>query len=343
MLRLHCHPDGLASTIVEIGPDLRSRLTEFVIALRAERPCFVLADPRAVVGLGLEADLWVEGGESAKTWPQLGATLEALAAHQLDRAGVVVAIGGGSLGDLGGLAASLWLRGVGLVMVPTTLLSMVDSSVGGKTAVNLPRGKNLVGTFWSAERVRIDPEFLTTLPEPEYRSGLGEVLKVAIGLDAELAEHCERAHAALLARDADAVGIAVQRCLEAKIRIVEADPREGGLRRLLNLGHTLGHALEADSGYAIPHGITVARGIYHVLELAERTGHCGAADAARGRRLLERFGFEAHEVPAAMVLRNYLVQDKKRQGARIHAVLPTGIGSSKVVSMDLDGFLQGID
>ena len=252
-------------------------------------------------------------------------------------------VGGGSLGDLGGLAASLWLRGVGLVMVPTTLLSMVDSSVGGKTAVNLPHGKNLVGTFWSAEQVHIDPAFLSTLPESEYRSGLGEVLKIAIGLDAELAAYCEHAADALSARDVTAVDLAVQHALTAKIRVVEADPREGGARRLLNLGHTLGHALEAHSAYTIPHGVTVARGIHHVIDLAERIGHCGAVDAERGRSLLHRFGFAADDLPPATVLRPLLAHDKKRAGQRIHAVLPTGIGRSEVVAMGLDEFLLGID
>jgi 3-dehydroquinate synthase len=265
--------------------------------------------------------------------------LVAMAELALDRRATVLAFGGGSIGDLAGLAASLFLRGVRFVQVPTSLLAMVDSSVGGKTAINLPTGKNLVGTFWPAAEVLIDPEFVASLPDAEFRSGMGEVLKTAIGLCAELFALLEAQPNRMLAREPATLGRAIELSVRAKIRVVESDLLERGQRRLLNLGHTLGHALEAASGFTEPHGVAVARGLHFALERAVSRGAIDAASARRCRELLRRYGFEATPLPPWRTLESFLRRDKKTDGRLLHVVLPTGIGQSRIEPMPLDEFI----
>lgn len=336
---LHCRPPGLRTTHVRLGVQIAGRAAQWAREA-APGDCFVLADAAVVRCHGESGDLVVPGGEPVKTWASLGTVLEQLTAAGIDRGGTLVALGGGAVGDLGGLAASLHLRGIDLVMLPTTLLSMVDSSVGGKTAVNLDAGKNLVGTFWPAREVWIDLRWLSTLPEHEYRSGLGEVAKVALGLDADLLDRLEAEPEALRRRDPDALAFAIERCLRAKIDIVEQDPREGGARRLLNLGHTLAHALEAHSGYRLPHGLAVARGLHAALDVAAACGELPAAQAARGRALLENLGFARDPLPPAADLAPWLERDKKRAGDEIHVVLPDGAGSCHTRPMRPAEFLH---
>lgn len=287
--------------------------------------------------------LQLPAGESTKSITRLDEVLRAMARANLDRtAACLRAIGGGTIGDLGGLAAALYMRGIRSEQVPTTLLAMVDSSVGGKTAINLPEAKNLVGAFWSPAEVFIDPEFLTTLDDSDFRSGLGEVLKIAIGLDAELFELCERNAALVLGRDLDVLGTVIERALRAKIQVVEADFRETGARRLLNLGHTLGHALESARNYRIPHGVAVARGTHFAVDLAQETESLNPADAARIRALLEAFGFGPDPLESRAELMPFLRRDKKRAGEMLNAVLPTGIGSSTVAEMPVARFAMAL-
>ncbi|MCA8941548.1 MAG: 3-dehydroquinate synthase [Planctomycetes bacterium] len=334
MTELVCSPAGQSPSRIRIERGCRARL--------AERP----ATGSLVTCDGLVRKLHpdsvpsnrpcieIEGGEPSKSFATLEQVTRALASAGIDRSGEVVAIGGGTIGDLAGFAAATYLRGIRLVQVPTTLLAMVDSSVGGKTAINLPEGKNLVGAFWPPAEVLIDPEFLTTLPDAEYLSGLGEVLKMAIGLDADLFEHCERESAAILARDLDAIETAIRHSVETKVRIVESDFREAGDRKLLNLGHTIGHALESHSGYSIAHGVAVARGIHYALDLARDQGTIDAGDARRAHAILDRFGFESTPLPPARELAPFIARDKKRAGDAIDWVLPTGIGASTTVPLE---------
>ncbi|MBK8976062.1 MAG: 3-dehydroquinate synthase [Planctomycetes bacterium] len=306
-----------------------------------DRRTFVVAD-RGALDRPLRADVVVPGGEVVKTWEQLGELLRALSRAGVDRGSLLVAVGGGATGDLCALAASLHLRGIDLLLVPTTLLAMVDSSVGGKTAVNLPEGKNLVGTFWPAQQVWIDPRWLRTLPDAEFRSGLGEVAKVAVGLDATLWELLARDRAAVLAREPATLRAAIERCLLAKIDVVTRDPLERGPRRLLNLGHTLGHALEARAGFRLPHGVAVARGIHHVLDLAAARGELDAPTRAAGHALLDGLGLPAEPLPPAAELLPYLGRDKKMRGGELTAVLPIGRGESRLATMPPAAFLSGV-
>lgn len=345
MTTLACQPPGMRATTLRFDPladDLAAAAVRWLPGRTLQAfvdECVAAAFPGAVLGSG--RDHLVRGGEALKTLARIERMLDALVAAALDRQGVVVAVGGGSVGDAVGLTAALHRRGVDLVQVPTTLLAMVDSSVGGKTAINLTGGKNLAGHLWPAVEVWIDIAFLRSLPEVEWRSGLGEVAKIAIGLDAALFAFLEDSVDAVLGRDAGATRTIVEAALRAKIRIVEADPTELGPRRLLNLGHTLGHALEARSGYALSHGVAVARGLRHAIDVAETTATLDATDAARMRHLLARLGFDDAPLPPVAELAPFVGRDKKLAGGVLHAVLPTAIGQSEIVETSAAEFLAG--
>ncbi len=236
--------------------------------------------------------LSLEGGEAAKTFGVLERALDFLTDAGLDRQGCVVTFGGGSLGDLGGLAASLYKRGVAVVHAPTTLLAQVDASVGGKTAINLRGGKNLAGTFHQPRAVCADTTLLATLDPDELRSGLGEVVKTAMLAGEATLARLEVLAPALGRRDAAALTELVAACVRHKARVVAQDPLERGLRRSLNLGHTFGHAIESVAGYGrVPHGVAVAVGLSLALRAAESLGLCSDPDyPGRIRALLQALG-----------------------------------------------------
>jgi 3-dehydroquinate synthase len=263
--------------------------------------------------------------------------LDFLVAAGLDRRSTLVVLGGGVLGDLGGLAAALFMRGIACVQCPTTLLAQVDSSVGGKTAVNLPAGKNLAGAFHQPACVLADTEVLATLPDDELCSGLGEVVKSALVGDGELLALLEREAAAILARDAELLGEVVARCVRVKAAIVARDEEERGERRLLNLGHTFAHAIEHAAGFGrIPHGIAVGVGLVLALRASERAGLLAESELPeRVGALLSRLGLPAdlaalrarsgtrlapEEILAGMR------HDKKGRSARPAFVLVHGLG-----------------
>jgi 3-dehydroquinate synthetase len=334
---LECRPPGEPPTTLYIGKGLRHNLGDHV----PELGTFLLAD-RVVMDLHPKLDnpewprILVSGGEHAKSFACLEEVVRAMAKADLDRSGRLIALGGGSIGDLGGLAASIFLRGIDLVQVPTTLLAMLDSSVGGKTAINLPEGKNLVGSFHPASRVLADMDFLTSLGDDEFRSGLGEALKVGIGLDRDLFLLLETEREKVLARDPEVLTEVVSLGVQAKIRLVEADPREDGPRRLLNLGHTLGHALEAHGKWTIPHGMAVARGMHFALSVALRGTLIDAGDQQRCVDLLNAYGFAATSLPPADELMPYLRRDKKRRGREVLMALPSAIGTAEQVPIKLE-------
>ena len=337
MRTLRCAPAGAPPTSVRIGRNLRDDLEAELS--RDPRPRAWIVDERLpdVARYGRDASVRhaVAAGEPLKSLAAVEHALRAMVRAGLDRGSEVVALGGGTVGDFAGLTASLFLRGVPVVQVPTTLLAMVDSSVGGKTAVNLPEGKNLVGTFHPPRLVVADVDFLASLSDDEFRSGLGEVVKMAIGVDASLFEYLEEHADPVLARDPEAMIEIVERSIAAKIRVVEDDMGESGPRRVLNLGHTWGHALEAHSGFAVPHGIAVARGMWVVLRLSQQRGHIDGPAADRTAALLDRYGYGETPIPADEELRPFLVRDKKVRDGALHLVLPTGVGTSTVVPVPL--------
>jgi 3-dehydroquinate synthase len=269
----------------------------------------------------------VEPGERAKTLAGLGRVLDFLEASAVDRHGVVVALGGGTVGDLAGFAAAVWLRGVRCVQVPTTLLAMVDSSVGGKTGVNSSLTKNAIGAYWQPSAVVTDLAVLSTLPEGEYRAAFGEIVKYAVSMDRELGDRLEAERDALLARSPPALEPVVARCVELKAQVVAADEREGGRRQVLNYGHTVGHALESASGYSAAHGRAVAFGMGAAARIGAAMGTCQPGLVARQDALLEAFALPgdlpavtADEVLAAVP------RDKKSRAGTVRWVLPGEMG-----------------
>lgn len=278
--------------------------------------------------------LVLPAGEAGKTLAGFGQVIDALAAAGFNRDCTVVALGGGVVGDLAGFAAACYQRGVACVQVPTTLLAQVDAAVGGKTAVNHPAGKNLVGAFHQPLAVVADVTTLGTLPSRDYRAGLAEVVKYGAGLDARFFGWLEGHMDALLARDREALVEAVARCCELKAGVVADDEREAGRRALLNLGHTFGHAIEAATGFgAWLHGEAVAAGMVMAARLSARLGRLNEEDADRIEALLDRAGLPvAPPQVGAGALRALMGLDKKVLAGRVRLVLLDGIGASSVTA-----------
>jgi 3-dehydroquinate synthase len=268
-------------------------------------------------------------GEAQKSLDIARELYDALLNMRADRKTLVAAVGGGVVGDLAGFVASTYARGLPLLMVPTTLLAMVDSAIGGKVAVNHPRAKNLIGTFHQPIGVWIDTATLDTLPPREYCSGLAEVVKCGVVLDADLFTYVEEAAAAILKRDPEAVRRIVVRCCELKAGIVEQDERdETGLRAMLNYGHTFAHAFETAGGYeGWLHGEAVAAGMVCASRLAERHRLLGAQVTERQIRLLREFGLPT--APARWPIDQLIEtmrRDKKSAGGKMRLILPRGLG-----------------
>jgi 3-dehydroquinate synthase len=286
-------------------------------------------------GLAVER-IVVPAGETSKTWFQAGEILEELASARLDRTDGVVALGGGVIGDLAGFCAATYLRGVDYVQVPTTLLSQVDSSVGGKTAVDLAAGKNLAGTFKQPAVVVADTATLGSLPDVEWRSGLAEVVKSAVLDGYEFVEWAERNASALSEHDLDTAAEAVTRCVTFKAGVVGSDEREAGPRESLNLGHTLGHALEKVAGYGeVAHGLAVAEGMRFAARLASRAVEAAPGFDERQGRLLDAVGLE--RIPAVYdigAIREAMSSDKKARGGRPRFVLMVEPGEYVVTYVD---------
>ncbi len=277
--------------------------------------------------------LVLPAGESSKTLANAERIFDALAALGANRDGTIVALGGGVIGDLAGFAAACWMRGIDFVQMPTTLLAMVDSSVGGKTGVNVDAGKNLVGAFHQPRVVVADTATLATLPPREYAAGLAEVVKYGAIGDESFFAWLQFNAEALLAHDADVLAEAIAFSCAYKAGVVARDERETGERALLNFGHTFGHALEAERGYGeLLHGEAVAIGMVVAATLSARLGRAPAEDSDRLARLLSRLGLPTTLPPAsagALLARMRL--DKKNLGGRIRLILWRGIGKAEIV------------
>jgi len=275
----------------------------------------------------------VPAGEGSKCLAQLGALYEAFAAAALDRTASVVALGGGVVGDLAGFAAASYLRGVALVQVPTTLLAQVDSSVGGKTGIDLPAGKNLVGAFHQPRLVVVDVDTLRTLPERERRAGLAEVVKYGVIRDPALFAAVETNREALMGHQPNVLETVIARCCEIKAEVVVADERESGVRAILNYGHTIGHAVEAVAGYGTYlHGEAVAIGMAAAGALGRDLGLWSAAEEARVNALLTACGLPtrlAEPLPADTLI-EAMRRDKKTRAGELRFVLADSIGAVRV-------------
>jgi 3-dehydroquinate synthase len=285
-----------------------------------------------LAGAGVRARAFIaEPGEASKSLGTLETVLWFLEDLELDRSGVVLALGGGTVGDLAGFAAAVWLRGVRCVQVPTSLLAMVDSSVGGKSGVNTARTKNAVGAIVQPAAVVADLATLDTLPDGEYRAAFAEVAKYGVAMDAGLAAELEAGAERLLDRAGEALEPVITRCVQLKAKVVAADERETGPRAVLNYGHTAGHALENASGYTVPHGRAVAFGMRVAARIALRRRLCEGELVERQDLLLGRFGLpgELPRVEAESVLAA-LPRDKKSRAGAPRWVLPREMGRAEI-------------
>ncbi|MPZ08811.1 MAG: 3-dehydroquinate synthase [Kiloniellaceae bacterium] len=292
---------------------------------------------RALDDAGLRHDsIVVPPGDGSKSLDQLGRLIGELLDHKVERSTTLVALGGGVIGDLAGFAAAVTLRGLDFVQIPTSLLAQVDSSVGGKTGINTPQGKNLVGAFHQPRLVLADTSILTTLPRREMLAGYAEVVKYGLIRDRDFFHWLEAHGADLVEGDRAALEHAVLESCRAKAAVVAADERETGLRALLNLGHTFGHALEAETGYGdeLLHGEAVAVGMVMALDLSAQRGHCAPEDADRVRRHLAAVGLPTGIADLAPRhwdverLIGHMNRDKKVSAGRITFVLLRGIGEA---------------
>lgn len=334
---------GSRSYPIHIGMDMLQHVELIMSHLPQKRVAVVTNTTVAPLYLAtLTAGLTAQGvevlpiilpdGEQYKTWETLNSIFDALLTHRCERKTTLIALGGGVIGDLTGFAAASYLRGVPFIQIPTTLLAQVDSSVGGKTGINHPLGKNMIGAFYQPLLVLADTCSLATLPARELSAGLAEVIKYGLIYDAAFFDWLEANIAKLRALDEASIAYAVYRSCEIKAEVVAQDERESGLRALLNLGHTFGHAIESGMGYGNwLHGEAVAAGTVLAADVSQRMGLMTAAQVARTRELYRRAGLPdtAPDLGVAKYL-DYMGLDKKVEGGRIRFVLLRGIGSAFV-------------
>jgi len=278
--------------------------------------------------------LFLPGGEASKRLAPLEAVAEKMVAHGADRSSIVIAFGGGIVNDMAGFLAAIFMRGIPVLQIPTTLLAQVDAAIGGKTGVNLVAGKNLIGSFHQPIAVLIDPAMLNTLSEREYRAGLFEVIKYGVISSPNLFQMLSVRQSDVTARIPEIVDAIISESVRIKAEVVSADEREGGIRRILNFGHTIGHALEAETAYSrFLHGEAVAFGMQAAVRLAESTKHLAPDEGASIRQTIQNYGPipDLNGIPAAN-LAGRLVSDKKTIQGNVHFVLPKKIGEVTVVS-----------
>jgi len=286
-----------------------------------------------LVDAGLRTDMMViQPGEASKKWGALARIFGWLVKQGFDRTSCLIALGGGVVGDVTGFVASVYMRSIPYIQVPTTLLAQVDSSMGGKNGVDLPHGKNLIGTVYQPERVYIDPSVLGSLPHAEFQHGLAEVIKSAIIRDGEFFQFLEHHHDAIVTHESKALEKIISRCCRIKTEVVMADEHDRGIRRLLNFGHTVGHAIETLSGYTIPHGMAVSMGMAAETALSTREEKLVSKDRTRIIEVLERYGLPTH-IPGhhdSDALLALMGADKKTENGRIAVILPTSVGTAIV-------------
>ena len=324
---------------VLIGGGVSDRLCEFIPPLNAEKAVLVCGDvvrklyadkiKRGLEKAGLEVHVFTyPHGEASKDLSTYAELLGFMADHGLDRHDIAVALGGGVTGDLTGFAAATYMRGIRCIQIPTTLLAMVDSSVGGKTGVDLPQGKNLVGAFWQPSLVLCDTAFLKSLPSDVFSDGCAEIVKYALLGSPGIF--------GLLKDPTDNIEEIIKLCVEAKSYYVNSDEYDTGVRQLLNLGHTVGHAIEKYSGFTVSHGRAVAMGLRVICAAAEANGDCenGVCDTVTGA--LSALGLPVRCEYPAYELCKLMQADKKKNGVNITLVVPTRIGHCELKVLAVD-------
>jgi 3-dehydroquinate synthase len=327
-----------AGVLTGVGADLRrSRIGKRYVIVADDLVAGIYGETLAAslkeAGMSVEMVTFPHG-ESSKNLNTIAELASSLARLGVDRSDALIALGGGVTGDITGFLAAVYMRGIPFVQVPTTLLAQVDSSVGGKTGVDIPEGKNLVGAFYQPLAVYIDTEVLLSLPTEELLNGLAEIIKYGVIRDRDFFAALEDRRKSILVVDLPVMEEVVSRCCEIKAAVVAADERESDLRRILNYGHTIGHALEAASGYRLGHGMAVAIGMVSANRLAVGQGLLSEEEAGRIRKLLEDYGLPVN-IPAdydRRKIKAFLQTDKKTVGGRVFFVLPLRIGEVKITA-----------
>ncbi|HPN84141.1 MAG TPA: 3-dehydroquinate synthase [Victivallales bacterium] len=284
-----------------------------------------------IASLGLPT-LILRSGESEKKLSNIEKICRKCVDIGLDRSSLLIALGGGVVGDMTGFASSIYMRGISYVQIPTTVLAMVDSSVGGKTGVDLPEGKNLVGTFWQPSKVLIDSGFIKTLPEMEIRCGLAEVIKYGIILDSGLFFDLEKKIENLLSGNLLAYEEIIYKCCSIKADVVGKDEKENGMRAVLNYGHTFGHAIEKVSGFScLSHGEAVAIGMRMAAKFAVSSGLLSKIEEMRQNNLLDKVGLPSYVTFSPEDIYSAMLSDKKAKSGKLRIIVPKSIGDFKIV------------
>lgn len=330
-----------SGNLPKIGEDLAARAIANRYGVIADDRVSSLYGDSLMASLqqaGISAELFsFPHGEANKTLHTIGDLAGRLARRGFDRKDALIGFGGGVTGDITGFLASAYMRGIPFIQIPTTLLAQVDSSVGGKTGVDIPEGKNLVGTFYQPQVVYIDIQFLKTLPKEELLGGLAEVIKYGVIWDAGFFQFLCDNRERILGLDEEIISETIHTCCKIKAEVVSQDEREGGIRRILNYGHTIGHAVEGASDYQINHGFAVSIGMAAAAKLAELAGYLRRETTEKIIETLVAYGMPV-EIPRLLDrerIKKYLLTDKKTIGGRVHYVLPTDIGKTCIVA-DID-------
>lgn len=327
--------------VVTLGDGVLAHLNKLLDEVKAPARRFVVSSPtvwrfhgQRFSAVSNAEPILVPDGERFKQIPTVSRVWEALIKANADRSSTLITFGGGVIGDLAGFAAASYLRGIALVHVPTTLLAQVDSSIGGKVGVNHPLGKNLLGAFYQPHAVIVDPQVLGTLPRREFRAGLYEVIKYGMTSSPTLFERVARERKAIFDRVPDVLTAVISESCKIKADVVTADEKESGLRRILNFGHTAGHALEAVTKYRrFRHGEAVGYGMLVAAEIAVARGVLAESDRTELSALVASLGPlpPIGDISTAQVL-EAMMHDKKMEAGRLHYVLPTAIGATSIVS-----------
>ena len=332
----------VSSYSVQVGCDILDHISDFLSLKGVDQKAVIISDSTVwplygqkitnqLLTVGFDVSSYVfPAGEAQKCATTYLSVTEHLASIHFTRSDLLIALGGGVVGDLTGFVAATFLRGVSYIQIPTTLLAMVDSSVGGKTAIDIPAGKNLIGAFYQPDMVICDISTLATLPAENFRDGCAEVIKYGILFDEALFSHLERYG---LHFDAEYV---ISRCIELKRDVVSQDEFDRGERQKLNLGHTFGHGIEAKSNFQITHGQAVAMGTAIIAKAAQYLGYCTMDTVLRIVNILHRFGFSLTVPYSHHEIYQFALSDKKRSGSLLNLILPETIGKCSIVPVPIE-------
>lgn len=333
--------DGIVSKLGEMTKAVCPKAIKALIVSETNVAALYLDVVKAQIeGAGIEVSTYVfEAGEKSKNINEIAGMWDKMAEAGFTRTDIVVGLGGGVTTDMAGFAASTFLRGIDVIQVPTSLLAMVDASVGGKTGIDIPMGKNQVGAFWQPSLVLEDTSFLKTLPDDVFTEGMGEVTKYAFIMDEKLMDLLEKQNGNIR-DDAQVLENVIGMCVADKAEVINEDENDNGRRQILNYGHTAGHVIERDSGFTKPHGICVAKGMGIFMDACVKEGTLSAEDAKRMKDLLAMYKLPVSDEITAEDIVKGAMNDKKKRGNTLSVILVNIIGKAEIKKMTAEEFLK---